>query len=222
MSEGPFRNDHEDPERDARWLARVAADPQSDDGLDALWSLMEVYDKVFLIYLKRRIGDHDAAAHDAADALTDFWEKVARRAFTYDRARGAPAAWLWMVLLGVNADFWARKLKDQERLSFVDLEEGEDVAANRALPMWAQAAEPDILRVRCVADAMEKLHRKDPEGARLLWKREALEWKPEELAEDEGRPIGTIKNILVRVRKLARDLLEPCEKGHRQPGTTPP
>jgi DNA-directed RNA polymerase specialized sigma24 family protein len=220
MNTGPSRDSHEDPERDARWLARVAADPQSDDGLDALFSLMEVYEKVFFAYLMRKLGNHKAAAHDASDALVDFWEKVGRRAFAYDRARGTPAAWLWTVLLGVKADFWTRKLKDQDRLFLGDLEESEGVAATQAEPIWAQAEEPDILRERCVANAMEKLHSEDPEGARLLWKRQAMEWKPEELAEAEGRPVGTIKNILVRVRKRARELLEPCERGYRQPRTT--
>ena len=205
-------HDHEDPVRDARWLAQVAAGGPG--ARDALWSLTGVYDEVFMCHLARRGMDADLAE----DTLVRFWTKVVRRAPAFDPQRSNAAAWLWMILLGELSDAWKRELKDRQRLSFGDPEEGEVSAADHdAPPLWAQAPEQDVLLKLCIESAMKALQLEDPEGAKLLWKCSALEWRPRELAEDEGRPVGTIKNILVRVRKLAKVLLEPCHSGRAQP-----
>lgn len=203
---------HEDPDRDAAWLARVAAAPTSPDGQDALFALMSVYDRHFLVRLLHCGLDIDAAKA----ALTHCWEKVARRASKFDPARARAAAWLWLVLEGERLNALERQQLDRERLAFGDLEEGEGSRVDAGGALWNETSEPDLLRDRCVRKAMRQLHREDPEGARLLWERLALGSTPEELSQADGRALSTIKGILVRARRRARDLLQPCHEGRAQ------
>lgn len=213
MSEPPFANDHEDPLRDAAWLARVAADPAGDDGLEALGELMSTYDPVFLVNLLRAGLDIDAAKA----ALTTFWAKVGRRASTFDPRRGTAAAWLWTVLVGVRIDALARQRIDRGRITFGDSEEAVDAGAEPGRALWSAVAdEATLLDVDCVRRVLQALSDRHPEGTQLLWDRLALEYKPEELARALGKPVHWVKKVLVEMRKLAREALRPCREG-REP-----
>ncbi len=200
----------EDPQRDARWLAEIAA--AGAQGRAALWALSTAYNPAFLALLKRKGLNLD----EAERVLDETWVRVVKRAPSFDPRAGTPAALIWTIFTGEANRGYKTHRRDQDRLSFGDIDEGEGVPDAPDVPMWARPAERDVMLWRCVRKAMEALWRDDPEGAELLWLRAVDEWKPEELAAVDGRVVGTIKNVLSRVRKAAAELLKPCYEG-REP-----
>ena len=186
-----MKDDGNDRELDAQLLERVGGGDQE--------AFAQLYDRFSpgLYSMALKIMSDAAEAQDALqDAFTHIWRKAA----TFDRARSSGFTWAVMVLRNKAID----RLRVRARVIRIAGRAAEEFSTHTEFD--ESAGEPDLREMRTrVRSALTNIPAEQQRAVELAFFSDLTH---EQIAEQLGAPLGTIKARIRRGLLKLRDLLK--------------
>ncbi|MDX2252912.1 MAG: sigma-70 family RNA polymerase sigma factor [Nitrospira sp.] len=185
--------------QDQEWSQLIALTAQGDQG-----ALATFYDRtspqVFGLVLKI-LDNREAAEEVTLDVYTQVW----RQAHTYDRARGAPGAWLMTLARTRAIDRFRAGAAERGRTESLDV--AQLFASDEGTPEQNAAGQE---RRRYVQQALSTLTAEQRQAIALAY---FYGLSQSEIAEKLQLPLGTVKTRMRLGMIKLRDALAPYEAG---------